>query len=266
MVFKYLDNLPAPYSTKFSYLDYCLKYFSLVEIITSDEFKVNDEMGVKNPLKELSILVKDICKQNNKDLKSINENPKINLLDSIYIADFSFDTVKDIKKPNQITIFEMNLYYTSMKCPKKTDLPCFNKKTYFNNLINRSGDGSSLLEDGLEQYTMTCILIYCSVEADINIDFKPYINSRMEIKGKKDCHYIIYCMDYNPDKNIDYSTIKIDVNESQPLALPPSSSDPYGNNSGTDGCSINCPVCGTVNILNETNTEYKCVFCESSLF
>ena len=265
MVFTYMDNLPAPNSTKYSYLDFCLKLFSLTEVVTKDEFKVNEEMGMNNPLKELSNLVNDICTKNNKDLNAIKENSKINITESIYISEFSFDTIKDIKNTEKVAVYEAKFYYTTMKNVKKTDLPCFNKKTYFHNLISRKGDNNTLIEDGLEQYTMLCILICCSIDMDIIIDFKPYIYSKMEIKGKKEFHYFFYCMDYNEDKKIDYSTMNINIKDNQPLALPAPSSDPYGN-SDSDGCTINCPVCGNVNIINEANTEFKCTYCESSLF
>ena len=36
--------------------------------------------------------------------------------------------------------------------------------------------------------------------------------------------------------------------------------------SGDVGCSMNCPICGMVNILDERNTEFKFIFCESPLF
>ena len=265
MVYTYLDNLPAPNSTEYSYLDFYLKLFSLTEIVTENEFKVNDEMGIKNPLKELSNLVNDICKKYNKDLNAIKENTNINITEKLYFSEFSFNTIKDIKNTEKVTVFEMQLYYTTMINSKKTDLPCFNKKTFFRDLISRKGDNSSLIEDGLKPHTMLCILICCSADLDINIDFKPYIYSKIEIKGKKDLHYFLYCMNYEENKIIDYSKMNLDIKDNQPLALPDSSGEPYGNKS-SDACSINCPICGNVNILNEANTEFKCIYCESSLF
>ena len=113
---------------------------------------------------------------------------------------------------------------------------------------------------------MLCILIYCSSDLNLTIDFKPYIYSKLEIKGKKDCHYLLYCMDYdNKDIKIDYSKMNIEIKENEPLALPPGNNEITGN-AGTDDCQINCPLCGTINVLNETNTDFKCVFCEASLF
>ena len=73
-------------------------------------------------------------------------------------------------------------------------------------------------------------------------------------------------MDYdNKDKKIDYSKMNIDIKENQPLALPSAAGDNMANGGGND-YTINCPVCGIVNVLNEKNTEFKCQFCESSLF
>ena len=178
-------------------------------------------------------------------------------------GDFVFDMLNNTEK---VKVLEMTINYTSMTNPKKTDLPCFNKKTYFNNLMNRKVEDNSLIQDGLEPHILLCLLICCYADLDITIDFKPYIHSKIEIKGKKEFHYFLYCMDYdNKDKKIDYSKMNIDIKENQPLALPSAAGDNIANGGGND-CTINCPVCGTVNVLNETNTEFKCQFCESSLF
>ena len=266
MVFTYMDNLPASNSAKYSYLDYLLKLFTLTEKQTEAEFKQYDEMEVKNPLKELSNLVNDVCKKNNKNLEEIRENNKINIDNLLYFSEFSFETIKEINNTEKVKVLEMTINYTSMTNPKKTDLPCFNKKTYFYNSINRKVEDNSLIQDGLEPHILLCLLICCYADLDITIDFKPYIHSKIEIKGKKEFHYFLYCMDYdNKDKKIDYSKMNIDIKENQPLALPSAAGDNIANGGGND-CTINCPVCGTVNVLNETNTEFKCQFCESSLF
>ena len=263
MIFTYMDNLPAPNSTKYSYLDYILQLYLVTERETKEEFKVYDEMGEKNILKELSILVNDICKKNNKNLGEADRN----ILDNyLYFDEFNFDSVKDIKNAEKVTIFEMIVDYTTMKCQKKTDLPCFNKITYFKGLTERKVNNNTLKDDGLPEYNLLCILIYCSSDLNLTIDFKPYIYSKLEIKGKKDCHYLLYCMDYdNKDIKIDYSKMNIEIKENEPLALPPGNNEITGN-AGTDDCQINCPLCGTINVLNETNTDFKCVFCEASLF
>ena len=58
--------------------------------------------------------------------------------------------------------------------------------------------------------------------------------------------------------------IIVETKDSQPLALlPANGEDQMG---GTNDCVINCPMCGSVNILNMSNTEFKCNFCESPLF
>ena len=265
MIFTYMDNLPAPNSLKYSYVDYLLKLFELTEKQTKEAFDVNDEMGIKNPLKELSNLINEVCKKNNKDLNSIKENTKITITESLYFNDFSFKTIKDIKNTDKLSVIEMTINYCTMKSPKKIDLPCFNRRNYFYNLISRDGENNTLKDDGLEQHTLLCILICCANDLDITINFKPYIYSKIEIKGKKECHYFLYCMDYdNEDKKIDYSKMDIDVKDNQPLALP-SANNNVGN-AGVNDCTMNCPVCGTANVLDETNVDFKCVFCEANLF
>ena len=265
MIFTYMDNLPAPNSLKYSYVDYLLKLFVLTEKQTKEAFDVNDEMGIKNPLKELANLINELCKKNNKDLNSIRENTKIFITESLYFTDFSFKTIKDIKNTDKLSVIEMTINYCTMKSPNKIDLPCFNRRNYFYNLINRNGDNNTLKDDGLEQHTLLCILICCGNDLDISINFKPYIYSKIEIKGKKECHYFLYCMDYDDkDKKIDYSKMDIDVKDTQPLALPSANND-LGN-AGLNDCTMNCPVCGTPNVLDETNVDFKCVFCEANLF
>jgi hypothetical protein len=263
-IFEYMDKLPAPNSLKYSLVDYLLKLFILTEKQTEAEFSVNEEMGIKNPLKELSTLVNDICKKNNKDITLIKENEKININGSLYFNEFSFEA-QDIKTKDKLKVIEMTISYATMGSLKQTDLECFKKRNYFFTLLSRKGDNDFLIRNGFEQHTLRCILICCENDMDLCIDFKPYFSSKMEIKGKKECHYFLYCMDYNEDEKIDYTKLNIEVQENQPLALPPGG-EQYGNAAADDGCSINCPVCGTVNVLNESNTEFKCVFCESPLF
>ena len=266
MIFTYMDNLPAPNSAKYSYLDYLLKLFVLIEKQNESEFKIYEEMGRKNPIKDLSDLVNDICKKNNKDLNIIRENQKICITDSLYFNDFSFNAIKDIKNTEKVTVFEMTIQYASLKIQRKTDLPCFNKRTYFSSLISRKSENNSLIEDGIEQHILACILISCSSDMILKIDFKPYIYSKIEISGKKDFHYFLYCMDYDNDsKKIDYSKMNIEAIDNQPLALPSSQNDNLANKA-YDACTINCSACGAVNILDESNTEFKCIVCGASLF
>ena len=264
-IFEYMDKLPAPNSLKYSFVDYILKLFALTEKQTEAEFSVNDEMGIKNPLKDLSTLVNEVCKKNNKDLNSIKENEKIKVNGSLYFNEFSFDT-REAKTNPKLIVLEMTINYATLDALKETTLECFKKRNYFYTLLSRKGDNDDLVKNGFEQHVLRCILICCENDMDLSIDFKPYFSSKMEIKGKKECHYYLYCMDYNENEKIDYTKLNIEVKENQPLALP-AGGEQYGNTAAADdGCSINCPVCGTVNVLDESNTEFKCVFCESPLF
>jgi hypothetical protein len=158
MIFTYVDNLPAPNSLKYSYVDYLLKLFILTEKETEAAFNVHDEMGIDNPLKELANLINDICKKNNKDINIIKENDtKINIKDSLYFKDFSCQAVKNVGGTEKLSIIEMTIDYCTMKDPRKIDVPCFNKKNYFYNLVGRKGEVNSLKEDGLDQHTLLCI-------------------------------------------------------------------------------------------------------------
>ena len=108
-VFEYVDNLPAPNSLKYSYADYFLKLFALTQKETEADFKVNDEMGIENPLKNLSILVDDICKKHNKDINSIRENEKISITDILFFNEFNFKTIKDLKNTDKLNVIEILL-------------------------------------------------------------------------------------------------------------------------------------------------------------
>lgn len=122
-----MDKLPAPNSLKYSFLDYLLKLFILTEKQTEAEFSVNDEMGIKNPLKELSDLINDICKKNNKDLTLIKENEKIKINGSLYFNEFSFEA-QEFKTINKLTVIEMTINYATMDALKETTLECFKKE------------------------------------------------------------------------------------------------------------------------------------------
>ena len=108
-----MDKLPAPNSLKYSLVDYLLKLFILTEKQTEAEFSVNEEIGIKNPLKELSTLVNDFCKKNNKDITLIKENEKININGSLYFNEFSFEA-QDIKTKGKLNAmkFEKSKKYS----------------------------------------------------------------------------------------------------------------------------------------------------------
>ena len=73
-------------------------------------------------------------------------------------------------------------------------------------------------------------------------------------------------MDYDDsDKKIDYNNMSIDVKDNKPLSLPPADNNNDAAGYGNE-CTVNCPLCGTANVLDESNKEYKCVFCEANLF
>ena len=94
----------------------------------------------------------------------------------------------------------------------------------------------------------------------------PYFSLTMVIKAKTDHYYFLFCFDINDniknDENeinnlFDFCKINIKTEYSKIQELP------MGNNnqiSGDDGCSMNCPICRKVNVLNERNTEFKCIF------
>ena len=94
----------------------------------------------------------------------------------------------------------------------------------------------------------------------------------MHITAKKEYHYFIYStsiddkdkdVDNLNDKAFEFEKLKVSTEESKVLALPQGGENNDGNN---EGCMMNCPACGNVNILDESNAELKCVYCESPLF
>ena len=169
-------------------------------------------------------------------------------------------------------LIKAKLLYISGRKVQKTNLPCFTQAGYFTNLIQRNTDEKFEYKDGYEIHCVLCIVIYSEKVQNIIIDFKPYLYSSIEIEAKKDNHYFFYCIDINDniknnndeiDKIIDFNNIKIKTEEKKVEALP------IGNNNNQivdDSCTINCPTCGTVNVLNDGNPEFKCSFCEAPLF
>ena len=147
----------------------------------------------------------------------------------------------------------------------KTTLTCFSNPHYFTNLEEKITNEDLSNKDGDEILIMLCFVIYSEKDQNIYLDFKPYFNSTLKIKAKKENHYFLYCMDMDDkeiDKNIVYNNLKIKTEE---LKVEIESA---GNNmpKSSEGCAINCPTCGTINILTEGNNEFKCTFCESPLF
>ena len=261
IVFDYLDKLPAPNSFKYSIFDYYLKlYFSVEKDIDDEKL----EMDYNN-------LINEICSKNNKDINTIKNNAQINIEYSLYFHELYFDTINNLTLPEKVRLLQSKLYYISGEDVPKTELPCFIQNNYFTNLIQRNSPLMQEKKHGYKIHCMLCIIIYSEKDQDIHISFKPYFNSTLEIKAKKENHYFLYCKDIEDniivnddeiDKLIDYSKLEIKTEESKVEALPKENNNQVSN----DECAVNCPVCGSVNVLNEGNPEYKCIYCESPLF
>ena len=271
-VFAYVNNLPAPNSLKYSYIDYFIKLFFLIEKNEEEYYKEVDEMGMKNELKELSTLISDLCKKNNKDLDLIKKNDDIIYFDyGLYFDAFSYTPVEKIKNLNseKIKICEMFVKYSTSGEQKETTLPFLTKKNYFSSMFNNNNNkepDNSAKKNELWDKTVIAIFIYFCEKCDVILNMKPYCYSPIEIRGEKGSHHFFFCMDYDKNKEIDYSQMSIEIKDCQPLALPPGGHSQYGNDNAANDCSVNCPVCGYSNILNESNVEFKCSFCESPLF
>jgi hypothetical protein len=260
-VFNYINKLPAPNSFKYSFIDYCIKIFlSLEREIEEDELK-----------KELNNLLNEICFKNKKDLNFINNSDLIDLYNCLHFNEFLFHSIKNLSIPEKVRFYEGKLYYISGKNLPKTTLTCFSNPHYFTNLEEKNINDDLTNKDGTEIHMMLCFVIYSEKDQNIYIDFKPYFNSTLEIKAKKENHYFLFCNDIEDniilnddeiDKLIDYTNLNIKTEETKVEALPQANNNQVSN----DECAINCPVCGSVNVLNEGNPEYKCVFCESPLF
>ena len=270
-VFDYIDKLPAPNSFKYSFVDYCIKLYLLFHKETEAESEVRDEMELDNPYKKFDSFVNEICKKYNKDINIIKNNDIIDIDNLLYFPEFFFEKIDNKNLPQKINLFNLKLFYTTGKNVEKTNLGCFNHVNYFSNILGKKGDENLKLnaENGI--YTIQCIVICAKEDLNLKITFKPYFISKIEIEAKKDYHYFIYCTDIT-DKNkenkdeenkmINIDNLKVEIEERLILALP------QGNeNAGSDeGCAINCPVCGSVNILDERNQDFKCLYCESPLF
>ena len=271
-VFDYINKLPAPNSYKYSFIDYCIKLYLLVFKDLEGESKVMDEMEMDNPYKEFDKLVNEICSKNNKDINSVKNNDKICLDNVIYFNQFSYQYIKDVKFPDKVSGFLLKLNYISGKNLEKTNLACFTNINYFSNLNGKQTDDKNEIKDENDIHSILCVVIHSLEDLDISINLNPYFSSKMALEAKKDCHYFLYSTDINDEikkdddkifKSFELNNIKIEAKERKLLALPQGNSNQAA---ADDGCAINCSICGTVNILNEGNQEYKCIFCESPLF
>ena len=261
-VFDYINKLPAPNSFKYSFVDYYIKSFIILEK------EITEEEDLKN---ELNNLLKEICTKYNKDLDTIKNKEQIDLDNSLYFHEFLFHSVTNISLPEKVKIFQGKLYYISGKNVEKTTLPCFINNNYFINVTERKSEENLVSKNGYELNCILCVVVHSENEQYIIINFKPYIYSDMIINAKKDNHYFIYCYvpddkikndDKELDKIIDFSHLKIETEVVKKLDLPLENN----NQPVDDACTINCPLCGTANILNEGNPDFKCMFCESPLF
>ena len=273
IVFDYIDKLPSPNSFKYSFIDYCIKLYSFVIKDTEKDSKAMDEIEMNNPYKEFESLVNEICSKNNKDINKIKNDDKINLDNVIYFTEFNYQYINNVKYPDKVDSFQIKLNYITTKNMNvnKTNLACFTNINYFSNLNGKQVDDNIKIIEENEIHSVLCVIIHCLQDLDISINLKPYFVSKMDINAKKDCHYFIYSIDIDSKiqkeeekifQILEFNNMEIKAEERKLLALP------QGNKSaGTDdGCAMNCPVCGTVNILNEGNQEFKCIFCESPLF
>ena len=261
LVFDYLNKLPSPNSSKYSFFDYYMKlYFSIEKEIDDEKLE-----------KDYNNLITEIFSKNNKDINTIKNNEQIDIENSLHFHELYFNTISNLTLPEKVKLFQSKLYYITGKNVPKTELPCFTTNNYFTNLIQRNSTIMKENKNGYKIHCMLCIILYSEKEQDININFKPYFHSTFVIKAKKENHYFLFCNDIEDniilnddeiDKLIDYTNLNIKTEETKVEALPQANNNQVSN----DECAINCPVCGSVNVLNEGNPEYKCVFCESPLF
>ena len=264
-VFDYINQLPAPNTLKYSFVDYCIKlYFSLKK-----DLKQYSE--VFDSLKELDSLIAEITTKYKKDINNIEKNDNINIDNSLCFKEFFFNQIKNIQIPDKIKLFQGKLYYITGKNVEKTFLPCFTQSNYFSNVNEKNPDENILKKDDNELHVMLCVILYTEIDIDINIEFKPYFSSQMEIKAKKDNHYFLYIIDIDDniknnveeiDKLFLFNNLKIKTEETKNVEL----SSGNKNQVADEEIKVNCPLCGTVNIINEENNEFKCYFCEGLLF
>ena len=252
--FDYINKLPAPNSYKFSFVDYYIKLYLLKE----------KEIEDKELNKELNVLMNEICSKYNKDINNIKNSDIIDLDNSLDFHEINLKTVNDISLPENVILMQGKRHYINRK---NVDV----EKTQSNNLIENKENENLIKQDKIDIHTILYVILVSEKDQDIIIEFKPYIYSTLEIKAKKDKNYYLYCVDINDNiknndneifKLIDYSNLKIKTEESKEEILPSANKIPEAD----EGCKMNCSVCGTVNILDEGNPEFKCIFCESPLF
>ena len=273
IVFDYLNKLPAPNSFKYSFIDYCIKLYSLVIKDLESESKTLDELEMDNPYKKFEELVNEICSKNSKDIKIIENDNQINCENLMYLTNLTVKNIENIQLPNKVFVYQAKIDYITGKNLDKTHLLNYtnvNNFSKFEEKQYRKEDYKLKIEVDID--SIICVVIVCKEDLDASINLNPYFISKMEIEAKKDCQNYIYSTNINDEiKNdnkkvfslLKFNNMKIEAKERKLLALPQGG---IGQVAADDGCAMNCSVCGNVNILNGNNPEFKCVFCESPLF
>ena len=273
IVFDYLNKLPSPNSFKYSFIDYCIKLYTLVLKDLESESKTMDELEMENPYKKFEKLVNEICLKNKKDIKNIENNDKICFDNLMYLSNLTVKSIENLQLPKNVFAFKVKIDYFNGKNLDKTYLLNYTNINNFSKLEEKQYRNEEYkLKIEYDINSTICVVIVCKDDLDISINFKPYFISKMEIETKKDCQNYIYSAsidDEIKDDNkkvfnlLEFKNIKIEAKERKLLALPQGG---ISHAAADDGCAMNCPVCGNVNILNDNNPEFKCVFCESPLF
>ena len=226
-----------------------------------------------NPYKKFEELVNEICSKNSKDIKIIENDNQINCENLMYLTNLTVKNIENIQLPNKVFAYQAKIDYITGKNLDKTHLLNYtnvNNFSKFEEKQYRKEDYKLKIEVDID--SIICVVIVCKEDLDTSINLNPYFISKMEIEAKKDCQNYIYSTNINDEiKNdnkkvfslLKFNNMKIEAKERKLLALPQGG---IGQVAADDGCAMNCSVCGNVNILNDNNPEFKCVFCESPLF
>ena len=285
--FHYVRRLPAPNSHTYNYLEYLIKLY----IETKDKIDNEGDEKIKYDKKlydELNLHMDNFCKKYNIKLEYIKNNNRICIRNYMYIFAIKFDLITSIKNlrtviidnlmnyQDKIKVFYIRFYYYLTKDFNKVSFRFFTEKTNIN--FTKSSDHNNYLSNlNLPQYCLEGLFIQGNKDCNLSFSIAPYINSKMEILIKQFEKYILFIKDFNlinddDDKDerifIDFDLRKLIINDVKKEKNNEISEYPQNNKyqANEDAVMINCPVCGTANVIDEDNQIFQCFFCSASLF
>ena len=282
-VYEYICKLPAPNSYTYKYNEYLIKLY----LDTLDKIKKNDNINDNKLYDDLILVMDEFCKKYNINLDSIKNDITICINNYMLIYQIKFENIEksdnvsnEIKKKistydDKIKAFHFKFYYKLTQDSNKTLFNFFTEKVDINYHSCKETKSDKKNND-LENYCIEGIFILGLKDCNLSFSIEPFIYSNMEIIIKKFEKYFIFIKEYNllikeDDYDKDLLTYDFDIDK---LVIGDIQKDnnkisDYSETQkiqmNEDAIFINCPLCGTPNVIDEHNQTFQCIFCSASL-